>query len=105
MFRRMIILLTLTVLCLFNITPASADNGIPIICYHDVGKVTNDFMISKDNLAAQFSYLKQNGYHPISLQQYIDANAKKIPLPEKPVLITFDDGYISFYNDVYPLLK
>lgn len=105
MFRRMIILLTLTVLCLFNNTPAFADNGIPIICYHDVGKVTNDFMISKDNLAAQFSYLKQNGYHPISLQQYIDANAKKTPLPEKPVLITFDDGYISFYNDVYPLLK
>ncbi len=103
--RRMIILLTLTILCLLNTTLAFADTGVTILCYHDVGKVTNDFTISKDNLVAQFNYLKENGYHPISLQQYIDANTHKITLPEKPVMITFDDGYISFYNDVYPLLK
>jgi poly-beta-1,6-N-acetyl-D-glucosamine N-deacetylase len=105
MFRRINLLLVVAFLLLANLSPVSADSGVTILCYHDVGKISNDFAISRDNLAAQLSYLKQNDYHPISLQQYIDSNNNKTPLPEKPVLLTFDDGYISFYNEVYPLLK
>jgi poly-beta-1,6-N-acetyl-D-glucosamine N-deacetylase len=105
MFRRISLLVVVALLLLAGVSPVAADGGVTILCYHDVGKVGNDFAISRDNLATQLSYLKQNGYNPISLQQYIDANNNKTPLPENPVLLTFDDGYVSFYTTVYPLIK
>lgn len=105
MFRRIILLAAVALLWLAGISPVSAGSAVTILCYHDVGQVKSDFMISRDNLAAHLDYLKQNGYNPISLQQYIDANTNGAPLPDKPILLTFDDGYISFYNEVYPLLK
>ncbi|MGE8199459.1 MAG: poly-beta-1,6-N-acetyl-D-glucosamine N-deacetylase PgaB, partial [Variovorax sp.] len=43
--------------------------------------------------------------HPVSLQQIVDARAGGKPLPPKPVLLTFDDGYRSAYTKVFPLLK
>ena len=88
-----------------SITFAAA-SGVPIICYHDVGgTVNNDYTVTKDTLKSHLSYLKTNGYHPISLEQYIAFTKDGAPLPDKPVMLTFDDGYISFYNDVFPLLK
>ncbi|MBP2653927.1 MAG: Poly-beta,6-N-acetyl-D-glucosamine N-deacetylase PgaB [Firmicutes bacterium] len=100
-------LLTMVVLLVAAPSSAFAGDGVLILCYHDVGTVKpNDYYaISKDNLAANLEYLKKNGYHPISLQQYIDANSKGTSLPPKPVLLTFDDGYVSFYNNVFPMLK
>jgi biofilm PGA synthesis lipoprotein PgaB len=57
------------------------------------------------DLVQQFSWIEQNGYHPVSLQQIIDARAGKKPLPDKAILLTFDDGFESMYTKVYPLLK
>ncbi|MBC8015995.1 MAG: poly-beta-1,6-N-acetyl-D-glucosamine N-deacetylase PgaB [Sporomusaceae bacterium] len=92
-------------LAISSITSA-AGNGVPIICYHDVGKTANnEYTITKDTLKNHLSYLKSNGYNPISLQQYTAFTKDGVPLPDKPVMITFDDGYISFYNEVFPLLK
>ena len=51
------------------------------------------------------AWLRDNGYQPISVQQILDAHDGKIVLPEKAVLLTFDDGYSSFYTRVWPLLK
>jgi|GEM_PF-1540143 biofilm PGA synthesis lipoprotein PgaB len=83
-----------------------AKNGVIILCYHDVCKnLYNEFATTPENLEAHFRYLKDHGYHPISLQQYIDANENKILLPDKPILITFDDGYVAFYTTVFPLLE
>jgi biofilm PGA synthesis lipoprotein PgaB len=45
------------------------------------------------------------GYSVVSVQDLFDAAAGKKELPEKPILLTFDDGYLSFYTKVYPLLK
>ncbi|MBP1762967.1 MAG: Poly-beta,6-N-acetyl-D-glucosamine N-deacetylase PgaB [Firmicutes bacterium] len=95
------------VLQLGSVSLAAANpTNVPILCYHDVGKTGNDmYTVTKETLEQHFAYLRQQGYHPISLQQYIAFARDGAPLPDKPVMITFDDGYISFYTDVFPLLQ
>lgn len=95
--------------------PADPDDGVSfrVLSFHDVrSNVRASFESSPDGtaidertLAEVFAWLRHNGYHPISLQQAIDARAGGQPLPPKPVLLTFDDGYRSAYTKVFPLLK
>lgn len=84
-----------------------------VLCYHDVrDNLRESFKTQPESTAIEtqelirhFSWLQENGYHPISLQQIVDARAGRITLPEKAVLLTFDDGYKSVYTKVFPLLK
>ncbi|CAM4092604.1 poly-beta-1,6-N-acetyl-D-glucosamine N-deacetylase PgaB [Aeromonas bestiarum] len=83
-----------------------------VLCYHDIVdlKLTPNLKlypqtIRRDTLIRHFNWIKQQGYHPVSFQQILDAKAGKTPLPEKAILLSFDDGYESFYRLVYPLLK
>lgn len=88
-------------------------NAVEVItlCYHDVrDDVDLDLdhdsaAVHSKNLAEQFEWLRQNGYQPVSVEQIKQARDNYIPLPPKPVLLTFDDGYESFYTRIYPLLK
>lgn len=82
-----------------------------VIAYHDVrDDVAGDYdpdqyAVSTNNLIAQFTWLRDNGFQPVSFDQIIDAREGRRPLPENAVLLTFDDGLISFYTRVFPLLK
>ncbi len=83
-------------------------NTFQALCYHNVVDVITDPDISNittDQLIAHFKWLKQNGYSVVSIDDIIQAKAGKKNLPEKAVLLTFDDGYSSFYTRIYPLLK
>lgn len=75
--------------------------------YHKVSaNGIRDFLtVSSDDLKAQFRYLQENGYNSIHLSELINYVSEQTPLPPKPVLITFDDGYSDNYNVMYPLLK
>ncbi|WP_378951398.1 poly-beta-1,6-N-acetyl-D-glucosamine N-deacetylase PgaB [Pelosinus sp. sgz500959] len=89
----------------------TAIQDVIVLCYHDVGKTTNgekginQYTVTKENLMLHFNLLKKMGFQPISAQQYLEAKQGKVSLPAKAVMLTFDDGYISFYKDVFPLLK
>jgi poly-beta-1,6-N-acetyl-D-glucosamine N-deacetylase len=91
--------------------PVSSGQAFDVFCYHDVkDNVDGDLerestTISTKNLARHFAWIQAHGYHPISLNDLLDAKAGKKTLPSKPVLLTFDDGYKSLYTRVYPLLK
>lgn len=95
--------------------PADPDDGVRfrVLSFHDVrANVRASFETSPDetavderSLAEVFAWLQYSGYHPVSLQQIVDARAGRTPLPAKPVLLTFDDGYKSAYTKVFPLLK
>lgn len=83
-----------------------------VISYHDVIDVaqTPDLKIypqtiTRDMLVKQFNMIDELGYHPVSFQQILDAKAGKQPLPDKAVVLTFDDGYRSVYDIIFPLLK
>lgn len=91
---------------------ARQPNDYVVLCYHDVIdlKVTPNRKlypqtIRSDLLVRHFNWIKQQGYQPVSLQQIIDAKEGKKPLPEKAILLSFDDGYESFYQIIFPLLK
>ena len=61
--------------------------------------------ISAQTLIKHFNWLKENGYNVISWQQVIDAENGKGTLPDNAILLSFDDGYETMYNVVFPLLK
>lgn len=84
-----------------------------VLCYHDIrDNLRESFRtwpeptaLDTRDLVQHFSWLAENGYQPVSLQQIIDARAGRAALPERAVLLTFDDGYKSVYTKVFPLLK
>lgn len=79
---------------------------VPVLVYHNLSNgrpVPRE--TSAEVFAAEMEYLHNNGYHVISLRQLIDFMENGTPLPPKPVVITFDDGYRSFYTSAYPVLK
>lgn len=89
---------------------SAAAGSVSILCYHDVGQPLqkgelNRWTVTEGALEGHFQYLKDNGYTVISINDYIAYAKGERPAPEKAVLLTFDDGYVSFYTKVYPLLK
>lgn len=87
------------------------EQSFQVLSYHDVRddigvQLSSDAMsLGTTELVRQFSWLKQHGYKVISLDDVRAAKADKRILPDKAVLLTFDDGYMSSYNRVFPLLK
>lgn len=81
------------------------------LSFHDVRDGIKPFVspdpyvISTDRLAKFFDWIKQHNWHPISIQQIIDAHNGVKPLPSNAVLLTFDDGLESVYTKVFPLLQ
>ena len=85
---------------------------VPILMYHHVRSCipitqTLNFGLSvtPEQLDQQLSYIRQNGYQTISLNDLADALENKTPLPPRSLILTFDDGYRDFYTSAFPLLK
>lgn len=80
--------------------------GIPVLCYHAIGDdKTNTLYVSQDKFKEQMQYLKNNGYFTLNLEEFKDYIINNKPVPEKSVLITFDDGYANNYSLAFPILK
>lgn len=108
--RELLKVLLLTLLCLgaAHAEPAPTPT-LTTLVYHDVAArgVAADAgdTVNVDTLARQLDWLQRAGYTFVSAQQVIEHRAGGRPLPDKAVLLTFDDGYRSFYTQVYPLLQ
>lgn len=79
-----------------------------VLAYHDIEDRDPDqtyVAVSTDNLQMQFAWLRESGYQPVSVSQILAAQDGGAPLPPKAVLLSFDDGYSSFYTRVFPMLK
>ena len=84
----------------------SVPEGVSVLMYHMIGdEQGNAAIMTEANLRIQMNYLRDHGYHPITMQELYNYVTKGAPLPEKPVCITFDDGYLDSYTIVYPLMK
>lgn len=78
------------------------------VMYHGLVKEKNSqnkYMIDPVIFENDLKYLTENGYHTIFVSELIDYIKNGTPLPEKPVLLTFDDGYYNNYTYAFPLLK
>jgi len=81
---------------------------VPIIMYHKITQdegILGDYSITPTEFKDDLQYLKENGYHTITMSELIDFIAGNTVLPDNPIILTFDDGYFSDYKYAFPLLK
>lgn len=107
---RLLAVFTVWLLCLTGTQIfAALPTELTVISYHEIADKKDalipQYAVSPTNFVRQMDWLKNNGYHFVSVDQVLAARAGKLPLPERAVLITFDDGYRSVYNSAFPILK
>lgn len=82
--------------------------SLPIIMYHSVLKDTDlsgKYIITPSTLRNDIEYLLSHGYTFVSGEELISHVESGAPLPEKPVMLTFDDGFYNSYGYVLPILE
>ena len=87
----------------------SAKGTIPILMYHSISQHATPkfkpFAVSPVKFAEQMAYLHRHAFTPITVTQLAQALSQVgTPLPERPVVITFDDGFADFFTEALPVL-
>ena len=84
----------------------AGNRQIPVLVYHRVGDTKDNFTVTPERFTNDLQTLQQYGYCTISLEQMQNfLDDRTIEMPDKPILITFDDGYLDNYTNAYPILK
>jgi peptidoglycan/xylan/chitin deacetylase (PgdA/CDA1 family) len=96
----------------FAAHPARASVRVPVLMFHRVAgedtvtnAVSRDLTITPERFAAELAWLAEHGYHPIRLGTLFRALEDGGPLPAKPVVLSFDDGYVDDAPTIAPLLR
>ncbi len=84
--------------------PLAAEPVIPVITYHGIEDQAGPLFTPPAVLDAQLAALTRSGYQAVTLSAVIDWLAGRGILPEKPVVLTFDDGYESVFKEARPRL-
>ncbi len=109
------------ILILVNVIPARADGDgwdrvervthVPILMYHYIDNppanadaLLRELAVTRQDFERQMQWLKDQGYQSISPDELIAALWHGAPLPQKPVMLTFDDGYANAWYNAYPVL-
>ncbi len=82
--------------------------AVPILLYHSIlegNKVIDSYTIRPYEFESDLKYIQDNGYTTVTMNDLVDYVYNGTILPEKPVVISFDDGYLNTYHYAYPLLK
>lgn len=92
--------------------PIFAQISVPVLMYHYIGNNPNpkdqarDYLgVTPDKFEEQMAYLQKNGYTPITLDTLFGIFNHQAAAPAKPVVLTFDDGYIDFFTTAFPILS
>ena len=81
---------------------------LPVVMYHNVNpntKKLGEYCITPTQLEEDLKYFKEHNYTAVTIQEILDYIYDGKPLPDKPILLTFDDGYYDNYYYALPLLK
>jgi peptidoglycan/xylan/chitin deacetylase (PgdA/CDA1 family) len=79
---------------------------VPIIMYHEIKTYkTGKDVITPYEFESDLKYLSANNYHTITMTQLIDYVYENAELPENPIILSFDDGYLNTYLYAFPLLQ
>ena len=92
--------------------PPGRSIDVPILMYHRIGGLPIDptptstkLTVQPGVFAAQMEWLARHGFHAITVRQLYAALERRAPLPSRPVLITFDDGYRDVLHNAAPVLR
>ena len=93
-----------------DISPTSSNDEVqlPVVMYHHILESPSklgDYVISPDQFEDDLKYIQEKGYTTITSVQLLEFIEQDGQLPEKPILITFDDGYESVHEYAFPLLQ
>lgn len=84
----------------------AVSRDVPVLMWHNLAEeASGDMTISVDTFRAQIEALHEAGFKTVSLQQLYDYAHFGTELPEKPIVLTFDDGYFSNYEYAFPILQ
>jgi len=75
--------------------PAEQLSGVPVFCYH---------LVEAEQFEADLAHLSRNGYQTLRGRDFVEYLRYERPLPQRSVLLTFDDGALNFYEVAFPLL-
>jgi biofilm PGA synthesis lipoprotein PgaB len=107
--RRLLPLWTLLLVLPAARAAADTEEELTVLSYHEVVDATDSlipaYAVTPTDFVRQLDWLRIHGYRFVSVEDVISARAGKRPLPEKAVLVTFDDGYQSVYENAWPVLK
>ena len=81
---------------------------LPIVMYHSVLKERQrlgTYVVSPETVESDIRYLNEKGYQTVTIEDLLAYEDRGVPLPSKPVMLTFDDGYYNNYTYVYPLAQ
>lgn len=82
---------------------------IPILLYHHVNERENvdkvRFSIEPVEFEKQMKWLSNKGYQTISISEMVSYYTKELSIPDKPICISFDDGYYDNFSNAFPILK
>ena len=84
----------------------------PILMYHyiseppeDADEYRTDLSVPPERFRQQLQYLKDHGFTAIDLYDLSLAVTARRALPDKPIILTFDDGYLDNYENAFPILR
>jgi len=79
----------------------------PVLMYHHVKSSGggSEYAVSVDQFKRQVEWLKEEGYQTITIADLVEAIQSGKMLPLKPIILTFDDGYLDVYQNAYPILQ
>lgn len=114
--KNMVMLILLLVLFAYNLNgvidviqvsnQTTSDPLVPIIMYHHVkSSQPGKDSITQSEFESDLKYLQKNNYNTITMQDLIDYVYNDKELPDNPIILSFDDGLLSTYLNVYPLLQ
>ncbi len=82
---------------------------IPILMYHSISPQASrrfkPFTVAPEMFEAQLAYLADQSYSPITISGLVAAMDGRVALPDRPVVLTFDDGFADFYTTALPALR
>lgn len=120
-YRNTVILVFITAFTLYlqaQSDPNPASDGtlrrihVPILMYHyvshppeDADDVRLNLTIDPQTFQQHIQFLAERGYNTITFRQLDNALRSGIPLPQKPIILTFDDGHLDHYTTVFPILR
>lgn len=101
------LLSSLAILVYVSVTPAP--KGVAILEYHMVDPEDREdayaYNVPPEEFRMQLDYLQRQGYTTITMLEFMKAKKGKMELPQKPIVLTFDDGYDNNYTYMLPILE